>query len=352
MGINIAYIVPSLSNSAPNIMVKDLIEEIKKYVNTVDIYYLKDICELTYPCQTFPVRFYDSIAFDKYDIFHSHMMKADMFLFFNRKRIKGKCVSTLHQYNLPNFRMIYKFNIFNAYMIDMLWNIFLSKHDKIVTITRNMNEYYRRYYFNKNITHIYNGRYLETCCNDQIGIEDEFRIRELKNKFYIIGMCCIINYIKGIDQVVQVLTIAKQFALIVVGDGPEKDNLIKLSKKLRVNDRCLFLGLRNNSCSYYKYFDLFIMPSRREGFGLSLIEAAYNRIPTVCSDIPTFREIFNENEVCYFELNNINSLFSTIKKLMNNREYYAINMHKKYITCYTAKTMAQAYLSLYNQLLL
>ena len=92
------------------------------------------------------------------------------------------------------------------------------------------------------------------------------------------------------------------------------------------------------------YYDIYGMVSRSEGFPLSLIEAAAYGVPTVCSRIPIFEEVFADNEVAFFTLEDISSLKNAIlntNKDMGNKFYAAYNER------YTLDKMAQRYLDLY-----
>jgi glycosyltransferase involved in cell wall biosynthesis len=51
----------------------------------------------------------------------------------------------------------------------------------------------------------------------------------------------------------------------------------------------------------YMLSDVVILPSRSEGFGLPVAEAALHRVPVVCTDLPVFRELGRE-DVCYVSL--------------------------------------------------
>jgi glycosyltransferase involved in cell wall biosynthesis len=51
----------------------------------------------------------------------------------------------------------------------------------------------------------------------------------------------------------------------------------------------------------YKIADLLLLPSKEEGFGIPLLEAAFHRLPAFCADIPTLRELGGA-EVTYFRL--------------------------------------------------
>ena len=50
--------------------------------------------------------------------------------------------------------------------------------------------------------------------------------------------------------------------------------------------------------------DVLVAPSRGEGFGLPLIEAAQHKLPIFARDIPVFREVAGENAF-FFQSNTI-----------------------------------------------
>ncbi len=64
-------------------------------------------------------------------------------------------------------------------------------------------------------------------------------------------------------------------------------------------------------------YDLYIMPSRTEGFPLALFEAMASGLPVVVSDIPAFHELLGE-ECNFVSLSDPTSLRSTIEKYLSN----------------------------------
>lgn len=72
---------------------------------------------------------------------------------------------------------------------------------------------------------------------------------------------------------------------IVLGDGPDREDLEKLAKELLVENRVKFLGLVNHKVmpKYLKVSDIFIRPSLSEGFGNSFIEAMAAEIPVIAT---------------------------------------------------------------------
>jgi glycosyltransferase involved in cell wall biosynthesis len=82
-------------------------------------------------------------------------------------------------------------------------------------------------------------------------------------------------YIKGFDQLIEAFGMAKldDTDLIITGDGPEKGNLTCLAYNLGLRDRVIFAGAQNNLQDYYSQAEMFVLPSRNEGYPNALVEA-------------------------------------------------------------------------------
>ena len=61
--------------------------------------------------------------------------------------------------------------------------------------------------------------------------------------------------------------------IYVIGDGPEKENLIKQIKELNVEDTFKLMGKRENPYPYLKKADYFVLLSKFEGYGMVIDEA-------------------------------------------------------------------------------
>ena len=90
---------------------------------------------------------------------------------------------------------------------------------------------------------------------------------------------------KSIDQVIDSFNILykinNKVKLIIVGDGPDLDNLKDKTNKLNLNNCIKFLGKINNSeiAYYYASFDAFISASTTETQGMTYIEALSLGLP-------------------------------------------------------------------------
>lgn len=69
--------------------------------------------------------------------------------------------------------------------------------------------------------------------------------------------------------------------LYILGSGPEEDKLKKLSAKLNLEDKLVFLGHSYDVRTTFEKSDAFILPSLREGMPNALMEAMYFGLPSV-----------------------------------------------------------------------
>lgn len=97
---------------------------------------------------------------------------------------------------------------------------------------------------------------------------------------------------KGIDTLMkavsQLVEIYPDIRLYLVGDGPERENLADLSRLLGIENHVKFVGFVSDTRDvfrYYKSCDVFVMPSHKESFGITLAEAMACRTSIVASDI-------------------------------------------------------------------
>lgn len=89
--------------------------------------------------------------------------------------------------------------------------------------------------------------------------------------------------------------------LIIVGDGPEKEVMKQRAFNLGIRDRVFFLG---NSDEVHKILclsDLFLLPSEKESFGLSALEAMASSVPVVSSDAGGLSEVNKQGVSGYLD---------------------------------------------------
>lgn len=72
--------------------------------------------------------------------------------------------------------------------------------------------------------------------------------------------------------------------LILIGDGPERDNVERLCREMDLCDNVRFLGKQEAIDEILSVCDLFIMPSETESFGLAALEAMACQMPVISTN--------------------------------------------------------------------
>lgn len=84
-----------------------------------------------------------------------------------------------------------------------------------------------------------------------------------------------------------------QSKLLILGDGELRKDLEDQIRKSGLEDAVLLLGWKTNVEDYLQAMDIFLLPSRFEGFGIAAVEAAASGLPCIVSDqVPDDVEIF------------------------------------------------------------
>ncbi|TYB76192.1 N-acetyl-alpha-D-glucosaminyl L-malate synthase BshA [Bizionia myxarmorum] len=124
------------------------------------------------------------------------------------------------------------------------------------------------------------GKYVNnfTDCQRAMMAKDEERIITHVSNF---------RSVKRIPDVIKVFyNIQKELPakLMMVGEGPEKEDAEMLAKKLGIEDKVVFLGNSNEVDRILCFSDLFLLPSQTESFGLAALEAMASGVPVISSN--------------------------------------------------------------------
>lgn len=85
-------------------------------------------------------------------------------------------------------------------------------------------------------------------------------------------------------------------ALVLVGDGPERDSLAEFARSVGCRDHVYFTGHRTDAADIVAQFDVFGLTSSFEGMSNSLMEAMAAGVPCVVSDIPGNLELIEHEQ--------------------------------------------------------
>jgi glycosyltransferase involved in cell wall biosynthesis len=177
--------------------------------------------------------------------------------------------------------------------------------------------------------------------------EELAELRQFKQSDKLIGVNALLTHRKGVDILIRALPALDGYKLFIVGSGKAAGRLEELAGRLNVRGRCHFAGYRLNAYCYLPHYDIFALPSRSEGFPLSLLEAAFYKRPTVASNLPVIVESYDSRSLSIFDLKRPESIVDAIRNATNNAEM-GENLFRKYKECYSPKKMYQRHLLIYE----
>jgi glycosyltransferase involved in cell wall biosynthesis len=346
--MKIAYILPSLQNQGPVIVAKSLVDYLTAKGCTVDVFYFDELPPMRFNCITRRITMNECINFDEYDIIHAHCLRPDRYVVKWKKNIhRAKLLTTLHQDTYRSFR--YRYNPLLSGLLTWYWCRLQSRFDGVISISNQLKDIYTDK-IKAGITTVYNGCPVAFDATADSSITD--KLQSIKKEYKLLGAYAYVTRGKGLGQILQSLVYLPDYAFAVIGEGPDIDELKKMAGSLSISNRVFFFPYQKSPRNYLPYFDIYTMPSYSEGFGLSMIEAALAKLAIVCSDIPSFHEIFSSEEASFFEPDNIDSLQKAITTAYMSKNRFGESAYKKASENFTIQEMGQNHLAYYQRIML
>ena len=167
---------------------------------------------------------------------------------------------------------------------------------------------------------------------------------------YVIGCVGRYTYQKNQEFLIRILPelikINSNICLICIGQGELKEEYMLLAEQLKIKDHILFLDWVDNVNEYLQAFDLFCLPSRFEGFPISIVEAQAAGLPCIVSSNVTpdiqitslIKRIPLEKDIWIDTINN------EIRKAENTRAGYdCVLWNKGYELSVSAEMLKETY---------
>ena len=121
------------------------------------------------------------------------------------------------------------------------------------------------------------------------------RVGTLRERLGIAGDAKIVGNVARLQDVKNHALLLEAFAplarrvpdsqLVVVGEGPLREELLGSAMKLGIAGRVHFIGAEDDTAPLYREFDVYVLPSKAEGTSMSLLEAMASGIPVVASAV-------------------------------------------------------------------
>ncbi len=139
-----------------------------------------------------------------------------------------------------------------------------------------------------------------------------------------IGIIARLSDVKGQDILIpamkEVLQKIPKAKLLIVGEGKMETMLKDLVMTLNLHEHVKFYPIVNRTTEALSLFDVFVMPSRQEGLGLSVMEAQASGLPVVASNVGGIPTLIKDGQTgLLVEPENVHQLAQAIIKVLEDK---------------------------------
>ncbi len=294
----------------------------------------------------------DVARYEGLDILHVHYAIPHAISGFLAKQAMGadarfKLVTTLHGTDItlvglePTYLPLVKFSLENSdaitavskYLADKtVQNFSIHKNIEIIPNFVDINLYKRGNYaqLKQNVS----------CCKEKV-------------------MVHISNFrpVKRVADTIRILKLVLEkhpVRLLLIGDGPDRQECERLARELGVAERVKFLGMQTSFVELLSIADVFLLPSQSESFGLSALEAMSCGVPVVASNIGGIPELVRHAENGFVaEFGDVERMAKYVIELFDNTKKWKIfseNARKSAVEYFNISTVVNMYEDLYKGL--
>jgi glycosyltransferase involved in cell wall biosynthesis len=148
---------------------------------------------------------------------------------------------------------------------------------------------------------------------------------KFKSQYVILFVGALVKT-KNVDKLIRVFNYVQKridASLVIVGEGPEKSNLMKIVKELNLTNKVFFEGFVKDEDLpyYYSSCDIFASCSIIEGFGLIFLEAMASGKPVVAFNIASIPEVVGNGGIIIKNFD-LKEMAEKIIELLSNKEVY------------------------------
>lgn len=261
---------------------------------------------------------------NQYEIIHCHTPVGGVLTRVAARKVRRKGTKVI--YTAHGFHFYKGAPLLNWIIYYPIEKICAKWTDCLITINLEDYEFAKKHLKAKNVEHI-NGvgmnteRFdIEITENEKINLRKNLNIQkddivlsyvaELNNNK---NQILLINIVEKLKQQ------GKQVKLLLVGDGKNKEEYIKIVKEKQLENNVKILGKRRDVPQILSITNIYVASSIREGLGINVIEAMYIGLPIVAKDNRGHRELIKDGKNGYIiKENNVdlfaNKILSIIKK--------------------------------------
>lgn len=288
-------------------------------------------------------------------IVHLHLPKLVYFLGKKIKKLGGMIVMTVEGDPILEVKEL---DFLTRVRTMLMWKACMKYSDVICPCSNWLMNNLRERNKIPNMTTVHNPINLNRFSLASGGIRNSLGIH---NDEFVVLTAARLTKVKGIDVLLKgfsdfVKKTNSKSTLLILGDGELQKQLKDLSEKLRIGDKVIFLGFKNNPQDYIAECDVFVMCSRYEPFGMPAAEAGALGIPVLTSKTGGLTEIIIHEKTGYqFEIGNYQELSAYLEKLFydkKSRKQLGSNAREYVIEHFSPEIIADKMIQIYSKLII
>ena len=324
----------ALTDRGHDVRVLTVSENRESYTKGDDEYYVKSLSlEWVYPNVRMPYSYHNDILREiiewKPDIIHSQCeifsMRFDKII---SRKTKAPIVHTYHTMYEDYVGYVIPFERPGRWVVKFLSNKLLSKVSIVVAPTRKVENVLKDYGLKQEMHVVPTGISLDKHREEMDEDERRERRRALgidDDEFVLISLGRLGNE-KNTEELIRFFANVQKkherTRLLIVGDGPNRENLENLSRELDLDKKIIFTGMVDPAevQKYYKLGDLYVSASTSETQGLTYAEAAANKLPLLCREDPVLKDVIVSGHNGY-EYTSEDEFEKSLEFIINNPEW-------------------------------
>jgi len=146
----------------------------------------------------------------------------------------------------------------------------------------------------------------------------------------------------------------KTLKLLIVGDGPLKEDLKQETQRLGISNDVIFTGYRTDIPQLLSVMDIFVLPSLTEGLPMVLLEAMASRKPIIATNVGAIPKVINKDNGLLVEPKDVTALQRAIEILLNDKgikQKFASSSYETVMVKFSSEQMCSKYYELYKEVM-
>jgi glycosyltransferase involved in cell wall biosynthesis len=217
----------------------------------------------------------------RFDLVHSHGYRADVFGLALSRIARLPIVSTCHGF-VGNDQRLRFYNALDVWALRFF--------TRVITVSSAMKTELIAQRVRADRLDVVANAVAEVPADERARLRASMRSRlGVSDGEFLFGYVGRLSEEKGVDHLLRAAsTLAARrdcFRVVVVGDGPRRQELEQLSGRLGIDRHVIFAGFQSETMPWYSAMDAFVLPSLTEGTPMALLEAMAHRLPAVATAV-------------------------------------------------------------------